>query len=69
MENDFSYFLFFLQLITNVNIAVVVEVVQALGNLASGLRTNFSASSRFVLPVLLVSLHSIMILNWSNCRK
>jgi cytoskeleton-associated protein 5 len=44
-----------LQLITDVNIAVAVEAVQAIGNLARGLRTNFSASSRFLLPVLLVS--------------
>ncbi|CAH1448437.1 unnamed protein product [Lactuca virosa] len=44
------------KLITDVNIAVAVEAVQALGNLASGLRTNFSASSRFVLPVLLEKL-------------
>jgi len=46
---------FCLQLITDVNIAVAVEAVQAIGNLARGLRTHFSASSRFLLPVLLVS--------------
>nr|GEV43137.1 protein MOR1 [Tanacetum cinerariifolium] len=44
------------KLITDVNIAVGVEAVQALGNLALGLRTNFSASSRFILPVLLEKL-------------
>nr|XP_043618716.1 protein MOR1 isoform X2 [Erigeron canadensis] len=44
------------KLITDVNIAVGVEAVQAIGNLALGLRTNFSASSRFVLPVLLEKL-------------
>lgn len=44
-----------LQLITDVNIAVAVEAIQAIGNLARGLRTHFSASSRFLLPVLLVS--------------
>lgn len=44
-----------LQLITDVNIAVAVEAVQAIGNLARGLRTHFSGSSRFLLPVLLVS--------------
>jgi len=44
-----------LQLITDVNIAVAVEAVQAIGNLARGLRTHFSSSSRFLLPVLLVS--------------
>ncbi|KAL1343695.1 protein MOR1 isoform X1 [Arachis hypogaea] len=44
------------KLITDVNIAVAVEAVQALGNLARGLRTHFSASSRFVLPVLLEKL-------------
>ncbi|KAI7734056.1 hypothetical protein M8C21_015036, partial [Ambrosia artemisiifolia] len=42
------------KLITDVNIAVAVEAVQAIGNLALGLRTNFSASSRFMLPVLLL---------------
>ncbi|XP_076948805.1 protein MOR1-like [Bidens hawaiensis] len=44
------------KLITDVNIAVAVEAVQAIGNLASGLRTNFSASSRFMLPTLLEKL-------------
>ncbi|XP_038725142.1 protein MOR1-like isoform X2 [Tripterygium wilfordii] len=44
------------KLITDVNIAVAVEAVQAIGNLASGLRTNFSGSSRFLLPVLLEKL-------------
>ncbi|CAN1166552.1 Protein MOR1 [Linum perenne] len=44
------------KLITDVNIAVGVEAVQAIGNLARGLRTNFSASSRFLLPVLLEKL-------------
>lgn len=34
--------------------AVAVEAIQAIGNLARGLRTHFSASSRFLLPVLLV---------------
>lgn len=53
---------FCLQLITDVNIAVAVEAVQAIGNLASGLRTNFSASSRFMLPTLLVSVHFVMFL-------
>lgn len=38
------------------NIAVAVEAIQALGNLARGLRTHFSGSSRFLLPVLLVSI-------------
>lgn len=46
---------FCLQLITDVNIAVAVEAIQAIGNLASGLRLHFSGSSRFLLPVLLVS--------------
>ncbi|KAI3709297.1 hypothetical protein L2E82_39057 [Cichorium intybus] len=40
----------------DVHISVAVEAVQALGNLASGLRTHFSASSRNVLPVLLEKL-------------
>ncbi|KAL2324840.1 hypothetical protein Fmac_023898 [Flemingia macrophylla] len=44
------------KLITDVNIAVAVEAVQAIGNLAHGLRTHFSASSRFLLPVLLEKL-------------
>ncbi|KAJ7970482.1 protein MOR1 [Quillaja saponaria] len=44
------------KLITDVNIAVAVEAIQAIGNLARGLRTNFSGSSRFLLPVLLEKL-------------
>ncbi|KAF2613516.1 hypothetical protein F2Q70_00008383 [Brassica cretica] len=43
-------------LITDVNLAVAVEAIQAIGNLARGLRTHFSASSRFMLPVLLEKL-------------
>lgn len=44
------------KLITDVNIAVAVEAIQAIGNLARGLRTNFSGNSRFMLPVLLEKL-------------
>ncbi|KAH6829059.1 ARM repeat superfamily protein [Perilla frutescens var. hirtella] len=44
------------KLITDVNIAVAVEAIQALGNLARGLRTHCSASCRFLLPVLLEKL-------------
>ncbi|XP_015878687.2 protein MOR1 isoform X1 [Ziziphus jujuba] len=44
------------KLITDVNIAVAVEAVQAIGNLARGLRTHFSGGSRFLLPVLLEKL-------------
>ncbi|XP_050225850.1 protein MOR1 isoform X2 [Mercurialis annua] len=44
------------KLITDVNIAVAVEAIQAIGNLARGLRTHFSASSRFLLPILLEKL-------------
>ncbi|PON60374.1 Coatomer beta subunit [Parasponia andersonii] len=44
------------KLITDVNIAVAVEAIQAIGNLAQGLRTHFSASSRFLLPILLEKL-------------
>ncbi|XP_011096260.1 protein MOR1 isoform X1 [Sesamum indicum] len=44
------------KLITDVNIAVAVEAIQALGNLARGLRTHFSGNSRFLLPVLLEKL-------------
>ncbi|KAH9795886.1 protein MOR1 [Citrus sinensis] len=46
----------FTELITDVNIAVAVEAIQAIGNLARGLRTHFSGSSRFLLPVLLEKL-------------
>lgn len=46
--------LWILQLITDVNIAVAVEAIQAIGNLARGLRTHFSGNARFLLPVLLV---------------
>ena len=45
-----------MQLITDVNIAVAVEAIQAIGNLARGLRIHFSGNSRFLLPVLLVSM-------------
>ncbi|XP_050288115.1 protein MOR1 isoform X4 [Quercus robur] len=44
------------KLITDVNIAVAVEAIQALGNLARGLRSHFSGSSRFLLPILLEKL-------------
>ncbi|XP_068640507.1 protein MOR1-like isoform X2 [Aristolochia californica] len=44
------------KLITDVNIAVAVEAIQAVGNLAKGLRNHFSASSRILLPVLLEKL-------------
>lgn len=54
--------IFFLQLITDVNIAVAVEAIQAIGNLAKGLRTHFSGSSRFLLPGLLVSLFAYVFL-------
>lgn len=53
--NEFLFCCFLLQLITDVNIAVAVEAIQAIGNLARGLRTHFSGGSRFILPVLLVS--------------
>lgn len=53
-------FLVTLQLITDVNIAVAVEAIQAIGNLASGLRTHFSGNSRFLLPVLLVIFPKIL---------
>ncbi|KAL4573750.1 hypothetical protein LXL04_020567 [Taraxacum kok-saghyz] len=38
------------KLIIDSSLAVAVEAVQVLGNLAAGLRTNLSASSRFLLP-------------------
>ncbi|KAM7271007.1 hypothetical protein ACFE04_030221 [Oxalis oulophora] len=44
------------KLVTDVNIAVAAEAVQAIGNLAKGLRSHFSASSRFLLPTLLEKL-------------
>ncbi|OWM77497.1 hypothetical protein CDL15_Pgr016894 [Punica granatum] len=44
------------KLITDVNIAVAVEAIQAIGNLARGLRTHFAGSSRSLLPVLLEKL-------------
>ncbi|KAL7243803.1 hypothetical protein ACSBR1_016095 [Camellia fascicularis] len=44
------------KLIIDVNIAVAVEAIQAIGNLARGLRTHFSGNSRFILPVLLEKL-------------
>lgn len=44
------------QLVADVNLAVSVEAVQAIGNLARGLRSHFSGSSRFLLPILLVSM-------------
>lgn len=42
------------QLVTDVNIAVAVEAVQAIGSLASGLRKDFNSGSKLLLPVLLV---------------
>lgn len=44
------------KLITDVNMAVSVEAIQAIGNLARGLRAHFAGSSRFLLPVLLEKL-------------
>ncbi|XP_047310498.1 protein MOR1 [Impatiens glandulifera] len=44
------------KLVTDVNIAVAVEAVQAIGNLSRGLRTNYSGNSRLLLPVLLEKL-------------
>ncbi|KAF5193151.1 Mor1 [Thalictrum thalictroides] len=44
------------KLITDVNIAVAVEAIQAIGNLARGLRNHFSGGSRFLLPILLEKL-------------
>ncbi|ONK78042.1 uncharacterized protein A4U43_C02F13600 [Asparagus officinalis] len=44
------------KLVTDVNLAVSVEAIQAIGNLARGLRNHFSGSSRFLLPVLLEKL-------------
>ncbi|KAF9590615.1 hypothetical protein IFM89_035933 [Coptis chinensis] len=44
------------KLITDVNIAVSVEAILSIGNLARGLRSHFSGGSRFILPVLLEKL-------------
>ncbi|XP_072993641.1 protein MOR1-like isoform X1 [Typha latifolia] len=44
------------KLVTDVNLAVSVEAIQAIGNLARGLRNHFAGSSRFLLPVLLEKL-------------
>ncbi|KAK1306094.1 Protein MOR1 [Acorus calamus] len=44
------------KLVTDINIAVSVEAIQAIGNLARGLRNHFSGSSRFLLPILLEKL-------------
>lgn len=44
------------KLVTDVNMAVSVEAIQAIGNLARGLRTHFSGGSRFLLPTLLEKL-------------
>ncbi|XP_039113731.1 protein MOR1 [Dioscorea cayenensis subsp. rotundata] len=44
------------KLVTDVNLAVSVEAIQAIGNLGRGLRNHFSGSSRFLLPVLLEKL-------------
>ncbi|KAJ0975551.1 hypothetical protein J5N97_017516 [Dioscorea zingiberensis] len=44
------------KLATDVNLAVSVEAVQAIGNLARGLRNHFSGSSRILLPTLLEKL-------------
>ncbi|OAY83553.1 protein MOR1 isoform X1 [Ananas comosus] len=44
------------KLATDINLAVSVEAIQAIGNLARGLRNHFAASSRFLLPVLLEKL-------------
>ena len=52
---DWPKFCFCLQLVTDVNMAVSVEAIQAIGNLAQGLRTLSNGSSRFLLPILLVS--------------
>jgi cytoskeleton-associated protein 5 len=41
------------KLVGDVNLAVAVEAVQAIGNLASGLRKDFTAGARLLLPVLL----------------
>ncbi|KAK8936155.1 Protein MOR1 [Platanthera zijinensis] len=44
------------KLVTDVNLAVSVEAIQAIGNLARGLRTHFTGSSRVLFPILLEKL-------------
>ena len=52
---DLPKLCFCLQLVTDVNMDVSVEAIQAIGNLAQGLRTHISGSWRILLPILLVS--------------
>lgn len=58
----------FVQLVTDVNIAVAVEAVQAIGNLASGLRKDFTSGSKLLLPVLLVSLSGFLYTCFWGCN-
>ncbi|KAJ3669121.1 hypothetical protein LUZ60_011071 [Juncus effusus] len=44
------------KLVGDVNIAVSVEAIQVIGNLAKGLRNHFSSNSKYLLPVLLEKL-------------
>ncbi|KAJ3669122.1 hypothetical protein LUZ60_011072 [Juncus effusus] len=44
------------KLATDINLAVSVEAIQAIGNLAKGLRNHFGSQSRFLLPILLEKL-------------
>lgn len=52
------------QLVSDVNIAVAVEAVQAIGNLASGLRKDFNSGSKLLLPVLLVYSACLQVFFW-----
>ena len=52
---DLPKLCFCLQLVTDVNMDFSVEAIQAIGNLAQGLRTHISGSWRILLPILLVS--------------
>ena len=52
---DWPKLCFCSQLVTDVNMLVAVEAIHVIGNLARGLRTHFSGSSRFLFPILLVS--------------
>ena len=56
----FLWWFLVLQLITDVNLAVAVEAIQAIGNLARGLRAHFSGNARMLLPVLLVRRTTIL---------
>ncbi|XVE97195.1 hypothetical protein REPUB_Repub03eG0000300 [Reevesia pubescens] len=54
----------FLSLVTDLHMAVAVEAIQAIGNLARGLRTHFSGSLHFLLLILLVQQQVIKVVTY-----